>query len=106
VTPGGGLVVEGVCLQASVQDADEPVRQPPQGVIMFVTFSAELVAAGAGAGRGVQGGEPGALMRDRAVGSAGAARTSISGPGGRPARPAELRGPSCYDRYASETVLC
>jgi hypothetical protein len=30
VRPGGGLVVEGAGLQASVQDADEPVSQPSE----------------------------------------------------------------------------
>src|SRR5512135_1372606 len=57
VAPGGGLVVEGAGLQASVQDADQPVRQPPQGVVVFESLGALLVVEGAGAGRGAQGGE-------------------------------------------------
>jgi hypothetical protein len=35
VRPSGGFVVAGVGLQASVQDADEPVGQPPEGVVVF-----------------------------------------------------------------------
>ena len=54
VRPGGCLVVEGAGLQASVQDADEPVRQPPQGVVVLDPAGAEVVVEGAGAGRGVQ----------------------------------------------------
>ena len=38
VSPGGGLIVEGAGLQASVQDADQPVRHPPKGIIMFDTL--------------------------------------------------------------------
>src|SRR5512142_1574914 len=57
VTPGGGLVVEGACLEASVQDADELVRQSPEGVVVFDSAGAELVVVGAGTGRGVQRGE-------------------------------------------------
>ena len=54
---GYGLLVEGAGLQASTQDADEPVGQPPQGVVMFDSPGAELVVERAGAGRGGQGGE-------------------------------------------------
>ena len=50
VSPGGGLIVEGAGLQASVQDADQPVGNPPQGVVMFDIFGAQLVVVGAGAG--------------------------------------------------------
>src|SRR5216683_7223780 len=57
VRPGGGLVVEGAGLEASVQDADEPVGEPPQGIVVFDAAGAEVVVEGAGAGRGVQGGE-------------------------------------------------
>ncbi len=49
VRPGGCLVVEGACLQAAVQDADEPVRQPPQRVVVFDSTGAEVVVKGAGA---------------------------------------------------------
>ena len=37
-----------------MQDADEPVRQPPQGVVVLDPAAAEAVVEGAGAGRGVQ----------------------------------------------------
>src|SRR6266480_4392140 len=57
VRPGGGLVVEGAGLQASVQDADQPVGQAPEGVVMFESFGAELVVERAGAGGCGQGGE-------------------------------------------------
>jgi hypothetical protein len=57
VSPGGGLVVEGAGLEASVQDSDEPVSQPSQSVVMFDSAGAEAVVEGAGAGRGVQGRE-------------------------------------------------
>ena len=54
VRPGGCLVVEGAGLQASVQDADQPVGEPSQCVVVFDSAGAELVVEGAGAGRGVQ----------------------------------------------------
>jgi hypothetical protein len=57
VRPGGFLVVDGTGLQASVQDADEPVGQAAERVIMFDPADAEAVVEGAGAGRGVQGRE-------------------------------------------------
>ena len=57
VPPGGGLVVEGAGLEASVQDADEAVREPPQGVIVFDFAGAELVAEGSGTRGCVQRGE-------------------------------------------------
>ena len=57
VGPGGGLVVEGAGLEASVQDADEPVGQPAERVVVLDAAGAELVVEGAGAGRGVQGRE-------------------------------------------------
>src|SRR6266852_938668 len=57
VRPGGGLVVQGAGLQASVQDADQPVRQSPQRVVVFDSAGAEAVVEGAGAGRGGQGSE-------------------------------------------------
>ena len=34
VAPGGGLVVEGAGLEASVEDADEPVGYSPEGIGM------------------------------------------------------------------------
>ena len=57
VAPGGCLVVEGARLEASVQDADESVRQSPQCVVVLDAAGAEVVVAGAGAGGCVQGGE-------------------------------------------------
>jgi hypothetical protein len=57
VGPGGCLVVEGAGLQASVQDADEPVRQSAERVVVLDPPGAELVVEGTGAGRGVQGRE-------------------------------------------------
>jgi hypothetical protein len=36
VSPGGGLVVEGAGLQASVQDADEAVREPSECVVVLI----------------------------------------------------------------------
>ena len=57
VTPGGRFVVEGACLEASVQDSDEPVDQPPEGVVVFDPAGAEVVVKGAGAGGCVQRGE-------------------------------------------------
>src|SRR5215469_9017625 len=56
VAPGGGLVVEGACLEASVQDADEPVGYAPEGVVVLDSAGAELVVVVAGAGRGAQRG--------------------------------------------------
>ena len=35
VPPGGGFVVEGTSLQASVQDADQAVGQPAECVVVF-----------------------------------------------------------------------
>ena len=67
VGPGGCLVVEGAGLQASVQDADEAVGEPAQGVVVLDAAGAELVVEGAGAGRGVQGRRrPGRSGRRRA----------------------------------------
>jgi len=37
VAPCGGLVIEGPGLQASVQDADQPVSQPPERVAVLET---------------------------------------------------------------------
>ena len=57
VSPGGCLVVEGAGFEAPVQDADEPVRQSSQGVVVLDSAGAELVVEGAGARRRLQGGE-------------------------------------------------
>jgi hypothetical protein len=57
VAQGDGLVVEGAGLQAAVQDADQPVREPPQGVVVLDVAGAQVVVEGAGSGRGIQGGE-------------------------------------------------
>jgi hypothetical protein len=50
VGPGGGLVVEGAGFEASVQDADEPVRELAQGRVVPGAAGALGVAEGAGAG--------------------------------------------------------
>ena len=47
VAPGGGLVVEGAGLQASVQDADEAVGEPAERVAVVESFGALLVVEGA-----------------------------------------------------------
>src|SRR2546427_7232470 len=57
VPPGGGLVVEGAGGQASVQDADQSVGQPPECVAVLKSSGALLVVVGAGAGGCVQRGE-------------------------------------------------
>jgi hypothetical protein len=51
VAPCGGLVIEGPGLQASVQDADEAVREPAERVAVVVSFRALLVVEGACSGR-------------------------------------------------------
>jgi hypothetical protein len=50
VGPGGGFVVEGSGFKAAVQDADETVGEPPQGVVVTVSGGSLLVVEGAGAG--------------------------------------------------------
>jgi hypothetical protein len=57
VRPGGCLVVEGAGLEASVEDADEPVGEFAQGGVVLGAASAFGVVEGAGAGRGAEGGE-------------------------------------------------
>ena len=57
MAPGRGLVVEGAGLEASVQDADEPVGESPQGVVVFDSSGAELVVEGSGAGGAADGAE-------------------------------------------------
>ena len=54
VAPRGGLVVEGAGLEASVQDADEPVSEPAKCVVVFESFGALLVVEGARSGGCVQ----------------------------------------------------
>src|SRR6185437_9518449 len=54
VRPGGGLVVGGAGLQASVQDADEAVGEPAERVVVVVSFGALLVVEGACSGGRVQ----------------------------------------------------
>ena len=49
VSPGCGLVVAGSGFQASVQDADQPVGQPPEGVVMVESVGPLSVVEGAGA---------------------------------------------------------
>ena len=56
--PGGCLVgVGGAGLEASVEDADEPVGELAEGRVVPCAAGALGVVEGAGAGRGVQGGE-------------------------------------------------
>jgi hypothetical protein len=50
VAPGGGLVIAGAGLEASVQDADGPAGQSSQGVVMLESLGALGVVEGAGAG--------------------------------------------------------
>jgi hypothetical protein len=56
VSPGCGLVVAGSGFQASGQDADQPVGQPPEGVVMVESVGPLSVVEGAGAGRGSHAG--------------------------------------------------
>ena len=49
VGPGGCLVVEGAGFEASVQDADEPVGEAAEGVVVLDAAGAEVVVEGAGA---------------------------------------------------------
>ena len=57
VRPGGGLVVAVRVFQAAVQDANEPVDQAPERVVVVDATGAEVVRVGAGAWRSVQRGE-------------------------------------------------
>jgi hypothetical protein len=50
VRPGGVFVVEGVGLQAAVQDADEAVRQLAHGGVVIGAAVSNVVVVGAGAG--------------------------------------------------------
>src|SRR3954453_13460302 len=54
VCPGGVLVVEGLGLQAAVQDADQTVAELAQGGVMSGAAGAEPVVVRAGARRGPQ----------------------------------------------------
>ena len=49
VRPGGGLVVGGAGLEASVEDAGEPAAELAQGGMVLGAAAAELVIVGAGA---------------------------------------------------------
>src|SRR5271169_5642356 len=57
VRPGGCLVVEGAGLEASVEDADEPVGDLAQGSVVLGAAGALGVVEGAGAGRAAQRGQ-------------------------------------------------
>lgn len=46
--PRGGFVLVGAGLEAPVQDADEPVRQLPQGGTVIETAVSLFVVVGAG----------------------------------------------------------
>ena len=50
VRPGGGLVVGGAVSQAAVEDADEPVGECAQGLVVCRAAGAVLVVVGPGAG--------------------------------------------------------
>ena len=50
VAPGGGLVVAGAGLEASVQDADQAAGQSSQGVVVLESLGALGVVESAGAG--------------------------------------------------------
>src|SRR6266702_4704135 len=66
--PGGFLAVEGAGLEASVQDAGQPVSQPPQCVVVLDSTGTQVVVESAGAGRGLEGGEgPGHERADKPV---------------------------------------
>jgi hypothetical protein len=55
--PGDGFVVVGVVSQAAVQDADQPVRQRAQGLVMCGAATALGVVVGPRPGRGAERGE-------------------------------------------------
>src|SRR3954454_22888442 len=55
--PGGGLVIAAVVAQAAVQDADEPVGQGSQGLVVGGAAGALSVVVVTGAGRDAQCGE-------------------------------------------------
>src|SRR6266545_6690955 len=57
IRPGSRFVVAGAGLEASVQDADEPVGELAQRGVVADAAGALLVVVGAGAGRGFQRGE-------------------------------------------------
>ena len=57
VGPGGCLVVEGAGLEASVQDAGEPVGELAEGGVVLGAAGALSVVEGAGSGGGLEGGE-------------------------------------------------
>ena len=50
VRPGLGFVVAGAVAEAAVQDADQPVGQGPQGLVVGRAAGALLVVVGPGAG--------------------------------------------------------
>lgn len=50
VSPGGALVVEGVVFEAAVKDADEPVGERSQGLVMEIAFGSVLVVVEAASG--------------------------------------------------------
>src|ERR1039457_185200 len=57
VRPGGGLVVEGAGLEASVLYADEAVGELAQGGVVPGAAAPLVVVVGAGSGGGVEGSE-------------------------------------------------
>ena len=57
VAPGGVFVVSGVVFQAAVQDADPPVAEGSQGLVVGVAGGSACVVVVAGAGAGLEGAE-------------------------------------------------
>ena len=55
--PGGGLVVEGSGLEATVQDPDEAVPELAQGGVVAGAAGADVVVVGPGTGLAGQGAE-------------------------------------------------
>jgi hypothetical protein len=53
--PGSGLVVEGAGSQAAVQDADQPVRDGTEGLVVGGASGPLSVVEGSGSGWGSQG---------------------------------------------------
>jgi hypothetical protein len=57
VSPGDGLVVEGVVFEAAVEDADEAVPEDAEGGVVGVAGGPVAVVEGPGAGGGGEGSE-------------------------------------------------
>ena len=75
MAPGGDLVVEGAGLQAAMQDADQPVRQPPERVVVRLAEIHDRYGPGHLVSRSIQRATPMILraveqVNDRAARSA------------------------------------